>query len=221
MTTVRIFGPGASGTRFLTNTLRHYLPSPPLGGRLGLHHRNNTHAPYSEISPECFKELDLRVIFLYADPRNIFLSILKKDIVRMHSHMKFLGCSEEEMKDIRRHHIERNVGTDDVYRVAEEIDEFCGLENHFDSWLYSNAPFKIAFIKYEILLSNSESIADFVSIGPRNTERFCKRLSENWSPRTSNYNTLSKETRQGLDRLFGSLVEKQSKLPPFWIKEAK
>tara|TARA_R100000808_G_scaffold7892_1_gene22654 strand:+ start:11183 stop:11986 length:804 start_codon:yes stop_codon:yes gene_type:complete len=97
---IKIFSPGACGTRFLTGifSYTHGQESPTIQeeiledicNKFKFRSAGPTHSPYHKIESKDLNTLR-KIIFLYGDPRNTFLSICNKHVDRRHRHLLHLG----------------------------------------------------------------------------------------------------------------------------------
>ena len=214
-----ILGPGSSGTRFLKRVMRKEYWYPGV----------STHAPASHYhgvdglwSPAMFRQLHAsklpstadRILLLYADPRNILISLFAKRTGIAASHQTHLKASPiiKLKKPLSKSKLEIN---------EEKLLGFRALHNFFNSWLEVDAaPFKMAFVKYEALHTTETmtAIADFVGIVSKRNAFYAK-LQNDHRPRESNYKKSSPATQAKLTHMFEDLLETQNSLPPFWIKD--
>ena len=246
MSKIKVFSAGASGTRFLTDVLRDGWKTASSKAGFAINQRGTTHLPFHRLEEEYINDFQ-KAIFIYADPRNIFLSICKKDMYRRHRHLihlGYLGSPKTTNKEIQNsldsitHKHKPTIPLQCIMRESEifqrlsiqvgsfpgaenllikETESFSGLQAHFDSWLQSDSSIPIAFVKYEHLPEVIDKISNFIDAQEPVKFEIAKIMKQNWKSRTSNY--INHECREKLDQLFTPLLNIQKDLPSFWIKE--
>ena len=222
MNKIKVFSPGASGTRFLTNILEKSLPS----NGTTIEQKGPTHLPFNVLQQNYIDNFQ-KIIFIYADPRNVFLSICKKDMQKRNRHLIHLGYlgtrnipSEYIKKESLAFHklsIQAGSFPGVEIKLIQKTQSFSGLETHFNSWLSANCSAPIAFIKYEHLPNVIDKVSDFINVTEPVKNKIHKRVKEKWDRRNSEY--INHNCQEKLEQLFTPLLNIQKKLPSFWIKE--
>lgn len=111
-----------------------------------------------------------RVIYIFADPVEVILSLL---------HLVHTGKWSQET--FLNHCKNLQVSFQDIKSVDELVyEDKLNLEKHFDAWL-AESRFPIAFVKYEHLWEHEENISSFVGFNvslPPRKERSEKKVND-------------------------------------------
>tara|TARA_R110002020_G_scaffold421418_4_gene630530 strand:- start:19207 stop:19875 length:669 start_codon:yes stop_codon:yes gene_type:complete len=214
-----IVGPGCSGTRFLKRVMpeQYWYPNVSTHAPASYYHDDEgrwTPASFRSGHAGKLPSTADRIILLYADPRNVLISLFSKSKSACMGHQKLLKAAPliKVEKPLSRSKLEIN---------NEKILEFRALHYFFNTWLETDtAPFKMAFVKYETLHTPEvmTAIADFVGIVEKRSA-FYEKLKASHRPRKSDYRKYPPSDQEKLDHMFEDLLETQNNLPPFWIKD--
>lgn len=137
----------------------------------------------------------VRMVYTYADPVDVVLSLIRLYDERGKSWMK-------------EHYQHLQVPFSNFDRIVVE-DQLC-LEKHFDSWLMEKR-FPIAFVKYESLWDHQEELSDFLEI-PLKLPPYRERKTKNMD---------SVEVVSKLKKTYSSLIKKINNLDSYFINKAR
>jgi len=145
---IKIFSAGASGTRFLKAAIEHV--DPPNSNRSQILERDGpTHAPFNITSPKGINSLQ-KAIFLYADPRNVFLSICKKQVQRRHRHLVHLGYLGKRSKSLDSDIYNGGYLGEDISKALQSFSR-----NHKRTILVQSSQEAMTFQRLSIIAGNN------------------------------------------------------------------
>jgi len=136
-----------------------------------------------------------KVLYMYGDPRDILLSCINRGEEWMHAHCTAL------QGDVR--YIKHNTG-----KIISDGYDPLYLETHFMNWFSLNPDYDLMFLKYEALEDSKifQRVLDFFGV--------VSDKSYDWCPRKTSYKNLPENQKQGITKMFRSLLRTQRKLPP-------
>jgi len=220
----RFFSYGYSGTKYITRLTAKYieckheniripLPDGPTGTPM-----IGPHIPFdilASFAPARFLSELSGAVLIYADPRNAVLSLLP--VLKTSRNL----AAAELRASYRRHKHASHIFYENEYPPTEPEPDFKPFYRFFNSWLASEAPFDICFLKYEKIVENRYRLADFLEIPEDKKELYCSEILTTFRSRKSNYKKLPAKKQDELNEMFSELIDIQSVLGDFWIKEKK
>ena len=212
MKKVKIFSSGGCGTRWLQGITKFYTIPVDVPCDFP------THLPASVVKKNFIVDRYLdKGILIYADPREVFLHIIRKQPDRRIKHFQHLGCEAEETSRLLEIGNKNRLGN--IEKELHQVKSFKGLENHYDDWIKTKFPIDVAFVKSESLAieANGKKLGEFLEL--EESEIFGQVIADRFSPRQTKLSQCSPSQRAHLNNLFGSLVRKQASKPPVWIKK--
>lgn len=192
---VRLYSYGGSGLKFLTMHLKN----------MGIDSYDEKHNPHQSFSDQAVEDDVNRVIYLYSNPIESFLSFWRRtgtDLRWINLHLKHLG-SDRQITLPMREYIESNEG-------------FPELNNHFESWYNAEVGVPIVFLRYEdlVLPSVEKEMAEFLGFEGD------LQIASNFKQRSSRTSAIPESIYKRLDFMFSELINRQVNLPPVHIKHA-
>lgn len=103
-----------------------------------------------DLPPDKILTGDIKYVYIYGDPANSILSLIRLVETGEWSKEKFILHSEH-LKSV----------TSDVYDCVDR--DALNMESHLDSWL-AEKRFPVAFVRYESLWNNVDKLSDFLDI---------------------------------------------------------
>lgn len=200
---IQIFSPGGSGSCFCSCFLTKYA---------NYHKEKYTH---HKKPIEIYLKIN-KIIYLYSDPRNSLLSFHKRNLIKPGWAAEHAIMSGVKMK------------IPDSITLDELIDQniYGVMKKNFYSWLNFNHP-NLLFTKYEYLSDNIEKILDFLEVKNPDLSKFANKLhrkqigiffKKNYINRKSNYKDLDKSMQIKITNYFQDILNTQSKLDSFYIR---
>ena len=163
---------------------------------------NNAHTKY----PAKFsKDFNNKILFMYADPRNILLSALNngENNAFIHSHSFYLDgdCNYFDAHDKTK-----------IEQLLKEKYDPLKLEEHFKNWMNVKMSSELMMLKYEYLEDPKiyQKVLNFFEVEGEHKYP--------WLQRKSSYLNLPQEQQVDITSLFGNLLILQDSLLPCFVK---
>jgi len=192
---VRLYSYGGSGLKFLTMHLKS----------MGIDSYDEKHNPHQSFSDRAVEDDVDRVIYLYSNPIESFLSFWRRtgsDLRWINLHLKHLGSDRQITLPMREY--------------IESAKGFPELSNHFESWYNAEVGVPIVFLRYEdlVLPSVEKELAEFLGFEGD------LQIASNFKQRSSSTSATPEGVSKRLDSMFSELIDLQGGLPPFHIKRS-
>ncbi len=155
---------------------------------------NNAHTRFPS------KSFEGKILFMYADPRDIVLSSLNNSENNnwIHSHCYYLGGDYKYFDPY---------GKTTIEQILESGQDPFKLKEHFINWLTIKIDYDLMMLKYEALEDPKiyKQVLKFFGVDGD--------YDYNWRPRKSSYLNLPEEQQLQITELFQDLLKIQSQLP--------
>jgi len=135
-----------------------------------------------------------KLLYLFADPFNVFLSYDRRGFFRNNSHCQNIGAEYLTTQLDQKHR-----SLEDVLNL--ETDPF-KLAEHFDGyWNFKDRPYDIMFARYETLGKTIPQICEFYGGEADPTKLLVKERNSDWTQQP-------KEIQEKLEKMYGEYRER-------------
>jgi len=192
-----IVSAGGVGTTFLIKAIGAYKKTNDPDNLDGY-----KHLPIPPIS----KNQSLKVIYIFGDPLVATVSLFRR---------KYHRTQSAVMQKFRKEKVLLPLDLSLQEYVAQGKDRlFFGP--HFNHWVLRFPFYDTLFIHYDVLFDHLKEIRDFLDLPASFIENFPPKKD-----RASSLDQLDATTLEGLENMYGYLVEQFQQLPSFFINETE
>jgi len=197
---IKIFSYGGSGLKWVSSVFeRNFRDEVDLYDPKHEPHKSFEHHERSLQGTACDK-----ILVLYGDPRNAFLSFIRRGKPFLETHLRHMGCH----RPIDPYGKPSNNFVE-WFKVNQHFNE---LERWWDSWVNATINKPICFVKYEGLRAdeNARALARFTEVPE---QALADILKDQWKHRAVGWRQLQLTDKKVVCKKFQSLVDKQAKFP--------
>ena len=201
-----VISSGGVGSKMLVKALRasSRLYEKSSGEVVATH--NHIRTP-PEVIPD-----NTRIIYMFGDPRDSVVSFFDRRKSKHDRHGFNTRIIEKPNKHWVLQHF-NNIGsyaydmdeTWGLHKFLENRLDYFKLEEHFDSWFYSNLDYDIVFVKYENIWSNVYALGQTLCL---NIDKFPEKVQ-----RRSKWINLEGVDKIRCDEMYGSFAARINNLP--------
>jgi len=166
---------------------------------------------HMRIPPETIPE-GTKILYMFGDPRDSVVSFFdrrkskhdrhgfntkiidKPNIYWVLQHCENVECKTFDMDE-----------TWGLHKFLENGLDYFNLEEHFDSWFYSNTDYDIVFVRYENIWDNVKALGKTLEL---DIKRFPEKIE-----RRSKCENLDSADKTRCNEMYGSFSERINKLP--------
>lgn len=189
---------GGVGTSFFMHFLKKHRQINCPHDMDGLKH---TPIPPLTITP------NLKAVYIFGDPIEATVSLFRRGYHQ--AHLTKLAKARNSTDQ----NFPKNIT---IEGYAENLEDWFRFEEHYQNWRNIETPYPILFIKYQAIWDKIDTIFEFLELPSELKSEFPVQKA-----RQSKIDTLSKSTRENLEKLYGDFSEQVSQLPEIEIKPKK
>lgn len=154
--------------------------------------------------PPLSKNNNLKVIYIFGNPQNACISLFRRNYQNGHS------TNYSNYFKTRKEPIPKEESL--IEYLTKGIDKF-RFEKHFLNWSKTHySKYEILFLKYETLHEHIDVVFDYLELPSSLISEFPKKIR-----RKSNLNSLSKNEKELLDKMYLNFSKDIEKLDPYFL----